>query len=98
MQPAYIVPAAEWDSLTARLARLEAAELARQAPPPPPDEVLSTAQAAAHIGLSVDALLRARRAGRLQGVRLNEKDWGFRRSVLDKYPRRYHRAAQAQAA
>ena len=35
----------------------------------------------------------AARADRLQGVRLNEKDWGFRRSVLDKYPRRYHRAA-----
>ncbi len=95
MQPAYIVPTAEWDSLTDRLARLEAAELARQAPPPPPDEVLSTAQAATYLGLSVDALLRARRAGRLQGVRLNEKDWGFRRSVLDKYPRRYYRAAQA---
>lgn len=95
MQPAFIVPAAEWESLTMRLARLEAAELARQAPTPPLDEVLSTRDAAAHIGLSVDALLRARRAGRLQGVRLNEKDWGFRRSVLDKYPRRYHRAAQA---
>jgi hypothetical protein len=95
MQPAFIVPAAEWESLTARLARLEAVEQARQAPPPPPDEVLSTRDAAAYIGLSVDALLRARRAGRLQGVRLNEKDWGFRRSVLDKYPRRYYRAAQA---
>ncbi|MGI4822649.1 MAG: hypothetical protein ACRYFV_15675 [Janthinobacterium lividum] len=95
MQPAYIVPAAEWESLTTRLTRLEAAELARHTPPPPPDEVLSTRDAAAHIGLSVDALLRARRAGRLQGVRLNEKDWGFRRSVLDKYPRRYHRATQA---
>ncbi|SDY67936.1 helix-turn-helix domain-containing protein [Hymenobacter psychrophilus] len=53
--------------------------------------MLTTAQASVYIGLSVDALLRARRAGRLQGVRLNEKDWGFRRSVLDAYPRRYHR-------
>ena len=94
MQPAYIVPAAEWDTLTARLARLEAAEQARTlASTLPPDEILSTAQAAEYIGLSVGNLLRARRAGRLQGVRLNEKDWGFRRSVLDKYPRRYHRAA-----
>ncbi|MBD2768441.1 DNA-binding protein [Hymenobacter sp. BT664] len=98
MQTAYIVPAAEWDSLTARLTRLEAAEQARQDPAPPPDEVLSTRAAAVHIGLSQDALLRARRAGRIQGVRLNEKDWGFKKSVLDKYPRRYHRAAQAQAA
>ncbi|QKG55206.1 DNA-binding protein [Hymenobacter sp. BRD128] len=98
MQPAVILSASEWASLSDRLARLEAAEYARQAPPPPPDEVLSTRDAAAHIGLSIDALLRARRAGRLQGVRLNEKDWGFRRSVLDKYPRRYHRASRAQAA
>ena len=94
MQPAYIVPAAEWDSLTDRLARLEAAEQARtMAATAVPDEVLSTRTAAEHIGLSIDALLRARRAGRIAGVRLNEKDWGFRRSVLDRYPQRYHRAA-----
>ena len=93
MQPAYIVPAAEWDHLTARLNRLEAAEQARTvASTAPPDEVLSTRAASEHIGLSIDALLRARRAGRIGGVRLNEKDWGFRRSVLDKYPRRYHKA------
>ncbi|WP_019949639.1 helix-turn-helix domain-containing protein [Hymenobacter aerophilus] len=92
MQAAYIVPAAEWDNLTARLTQLESAEAARQAPPPPPDVVMSTAQAAVYIGLSVDALLRARRAGRLPGVRLNDRDWGFRRSSLDKYPRRYARA------
>ena len=94
MQPAYIVPAAEWDTLTARLARLEAAEQARAvAHATPPDEVLATAKAAAYIGLSVDALLRARSKGRIQGVRLNEKDWGFTTSALDKYPRRGHRAA-----
>jgi hypothetical protein len=102
MQPAYIVPAAEWDSLTARLARLEAAEDARLAitaeTDAHADEVLSTRDAAEHLGLQPDALLRARRAGKLQGVRVNEKDWGFRRRDLDKYPRRYHRAAQAQAA
>lgn len=95
MQPAVILLASDWENLTARLARLEAAEAARQAPPPAPDEPLTTAQAAARLGLSVDALLRARRAGRLQGVRLNEKDWGFRPSVLDRYPRRGHRANQA---
>lgn len=94
MQPAYIVPAAEWDTLTARLARLEAAEQARTlATTAAPDEVLSTRAASEYIGLSIDALLRARRAGRIGGVRLNEKDWGFRRSMLDKYPRRYHKAA-----
>ena len=35
------------------------------------------------------------RVGRIAGVQLNEKGWGFRHSVLDAYPRRYHRAAQA---
>ena len=96
MQPAVILSAADWQELTARLARLEAAEQARAlATTAKPDEVLSTKAAAEYIGLCAEALLRARRSGRIAGVRLNEKDWGFRRSVLDAYPRRYHRACQA---
>jgi excisionase family DNA binding protein len=98
MQHVVIIPETEWRQFTARLDQLEAAEQARQSPPPPPDKVLTTREAAAYIGLSEDALRRARRAGRLPGVRLNEKDWGFRQSVLDCYPRRYHRATHAQAA
>ncbi|GAA3967557.1 DNA-binding protein [Hymenobacter antarcticus] len=94
MQPAVILSAADWQEITARLARLEAAEQARVlATTTKPDEVLSTKAAAEYIGLCAEALLRARRSGRIAGVRLNEKDWGFRRSVLDAYPRRYHRAA-----
>lgn len=94
MQLVSLISESEWNRVLDRLATLETAEQARAlATTAHPDEVLSTAKAAAHIGLSADALLRARRAGRIQGVRLNEKDWGFRRSVLDKYPRRYHRAA-----
>jgi hypothetical protein len=92
MHTAYIVPAAQWDSMTEQLAYLVAAVKALQAPAPPPDEVLNTAAAAARIGLSADALLRARRKGRIAGIRLNEKDWGFNTSALDKYPRRGHRA------
>ena len=91
MQAAIILSADEYQHLTARLERLEEAEAARQAPAPPPDEVMTTAQAADYLGLSIYSLLRARRAGRLPGVRINERDWGFRRSMLDKYPRRYHR-------
>ena len=92
MQSVVIIPEQEWRQHLARLDKLEQAEAVRLAAvTAPPDEVLTTAQASAYIGLSVDALLRARRKGRLQGVRLNEKDWGFRRSTLDKYPRRYHR-------
>ncbi|MFC6223806.1 DNA-binding protein [Hymenobacter artigasi] len=94
MQPAVILSATDWQELTERLARLEAAEQARAlATTAKSDEVLSTKAAAEYIGLCAEALLRARRTGRIAGVRLNEKDWGFRRSVLDAYPRRYHRAA-----
>ncbi|WP_210521340.1 DNA-binding protein [Hymenobacter terricola] len=94
MQPAIIMQAADFAELVGRITKLEAAEQARTlATTTAPDEVLSTARAAEYIGLSADALLRARRAGRIQGVRLNEKDWGFSTSALDKYPRRGHRAA-----
>lgn len=99
MQSFLLIPEAEWNRVLSRLTKLEEAELARAvATIANPDEVLSTARAADYLGLHPQALLRARRAGRLQGVRLNEKDWGFRRSVLDAYPRRYHRTTQAQAA
>ncbi|RSK49647.1 MerR family transcriptional regulator [Hymenobacter rigui] len=92
MQAVIIIPETEWRAHLARLDKLEQAEAARaSAVAAKPDQVLTTAQAAAYIGLSVCALLRARRAGRIQGVRLNDKDWGFRQSALDSYPRRYHR-------
>lgn len=98
MQAVIIIPEMEWRQHLARLDKLEQAEAARlAAATAKPDEVLTTARAAEYIGLSVSALLRARRAGRLSGVRLNEKDWGFRRSVLDAYPRRYHRLTMQAA-
>ena len=94
MQHVVIIPEMEWRQLTARLDRLEQAEAARLlANTAPPDEVLNVQQAAAYIGLSAEALRRARRKNRIKGVRLNEKEWGFKQSVLDAYPRRYHRAA-----
>ena len=96
MQTVVIIPEPEWRQVLSRLEKLEEAEQARTvATTAKPDEVLSTKAAAEYIGLCAEALLRARRAGRIAGVRLNEKDWGFRRSVLDAYPRRYHRAALA---
>lgn len=98
MQLVSLISEAEWNRVLGRLETLEAAEAARAAAATAkPDQVLTTAQAAAYIGLSVCALLRARRAGRIQGVRLNDKDWGFRQSVLDAYPRRYHRPTMSVA-
>ena len=94
MQHVVIIPETEWRQLAARLDRLEQAESARLlANTPPPDEVLNVQQAAAYIGLSAEALRRARRKNRIKGVRLNEKEWGFKQSVLDAYPRRYHRSS-----
>lgn len=91
MQLVVLVSEAEWHTLHSEVSRLSTALSQLITPPTPPDELLSTRQAAAYIGLSEEALRRARRVGRIQGVRLNEKDWGFYRSVLDRYPRRYFR-------
>jgi len=93
MQTVVIIPEPEWRQVLSRLEKLEQAEQERHTSTPPLDEVLSTRAAARYIGLCEEALLRARRSGRIQGVRLNEKDWGFSTSALDKYPRRGHRTA-----
>lgn len=94
MQTVVLIPELEWRQILGRLEKLETAAQQQAAEPvASPDEVLPTDQAAAYIGLCPEALRRARRFGRIQGVRLNEKDWGFRRSALDAYPRRYHRLA-----
>ncbi|MBO3272354.1 helix-turn-helix domain-containing protein [Hymenobacter defluvii] len=93
MQTVLLISEAEWSALCATVTELthQVHQLLHPTPEKP-DPVLTTAQAAEYIGLSTDALRRARRGGRIQGVRLNEKDWGFRCSALDAYPRRYHRA------
>ncbi|WP_019949031.1 hypothetical protein [Hymenobacter aerophilus] len=92
MQPFLLIPESEWLALRAEVAQLseQHAQLLQPAPAAP-DQILPTEQAAAYIGLCAESLRRARRIGRIQGVRLNEKDWGYRRSVLDAYPLRYHR-------
>ena len=54
------------------------------------DEPLS-AKAAEYLRFTPEGIRKARRAGRLSGVRLNEKEWGFRLSELDRYVKRYHR-------
>lgn len=93
MQVAILVPETEWRTLLATVGKLEAAHVAAQATAPPPDEILTVRQAAALLGLSTEAIRRARRAGRINGVRRNERDWGFYRSVVEQYPRRYQRSA-----
>lgn len=93
MQVALLVPEPEWRALLDTVRKLNAAHAEAAAAAPAPDDILTVPQAAAALGLTTEAVRRARREGRLKGVRRNEKEWGFHRSVVEQYPRRYHRAA-----
>ena len=91
MQVALLVPETEWRSLLDTVRKLDTAHAEALATAPAPDDLLTVPQAAAALGLTPEAVRRARREGRLKGVRRNEKEWVFRRSVIEQYPRRYHR-------
>ena len=56
-----------------------------------PDRLFNVREAAESLRFTPKGIRKARRAGRLTGVRLNEKEWGFRFSELDRYVKRYHR-------
>ena len=92
MQVALLVPEQEWHQLLADVQRLKATEAATPKPAASPqDRLLTVRQAAAYTNLTPEGIRKARRAGRLTGVRLNEKEWGCRLSELDRYVKRYHR-------
>ena len=92
MQVALLVPEQEWRQLLADVQRLKEFEAATpQTPPPPPDRLLNVRQAAELLTISPAGLRKARRAGRLTGVRRNEKEWGFFESELTRYLNRYNR-------
>lgn len=94
LQPVVIVPQTEWLAVLHRLDQLEAhAQPLKPGPTAAPaDTVLTSREAAAYLGMkSALSVTKARRAGRLTGVKINEKEWGFRRSELDRYLTRYQR-------
>ncbi|MFD2785364.1 helix-turn-helix domain-containing protein [Hymenobacter rubripertinctus] len=97
MQVALLVPEQEWQQLLADVQRLKATESATKPAPPPPDRLLTVRQAAAHLNISPEGVRKARRAGRLSGLRLNEKEWGFRESELNRHLNRYNRPLPALA-
>ena len=76
-----------------RIERLEEAEQkrAKEKAALPEDEILNMRQAAALLKVTPEGLRKARRAGRVKGVRLNEKEWGFYTSELHRYLTRYNR-------
>ena len=91
MQVALLVPEQEWRQLLADVQRLKAQEEANKPAPAPPDRLFNVREAAEYLRFTPEGIRKARRAGRLSGVRLNEKEWGFRLSELDRYVKRYHR-------
>ena len=92
MQVALLVPEQEWHQLLADVQRLKATEAATPKPAASPqDRLLTVRQAATYTNLTPEGIRKARRAGRIKGVRLNEKEWGFYESELNRHLDRYHR-------
>ncbi|MBC7449332.1 MAG: DNA-binding protein [Hymenobacteraceae bacterium] len=92
LQFVVIVPAAEWAAWTARIVQLEAREVAAVATAEAADPLLTSSEAAAFLGLKDGrSVTKAKRAGRLSGVFINEKEYGFRQSELTRYLNRYKR-------
>lgn len=87
MEAFLLIPEAEWRQVLGRLERLEEAEQQRgeEQAARPADEVLSVRQAAAYLGVTPEGIRKARRAGRIKGVHINEKEWGFYTSELQRY-------------
>lgn len=55
------------------------------------DRILNVREAAHYLRLKPEGVRNVRRKGRLTGLHLNEKEWGFRQSELDRYLTRYNR-------
>jgi len=93
MQAFLLISESDWKELVSRVARLEEAEQqhAKEKAELPVDEILNVRQAAVRLGMKPEGIRKARRAGRLKGVRLNEKEWGFCTSELSRYQNRYNR-------
>ena len=101
MQVVKFLSEEEWHDLIATLNQLKQQVdfIARQYAWPPtaapvpaaPERILTVREAAHYMRVKPEGVRNARRAGRLAGLRLNEKEWGFRLSELNRYLSRYNR-------
>lgn len=93
MEAFLLIPESEWQQIVSRLERLEKAvqQAAEKTDALPTDEILAVRQAAARLGMTPEGIRNALRAGRLKGVRINEKEWGFYTTELHRYQNRYNR-------
>jgi len=91
MQVVLLVPEADWLALVAEVEQIK--QIVAQLAPLPkrPDRLHNVREAAHYLRLTPEGVRKARRQGRLTGVHLNEKEWGFRQSELDRYLTRYNR-------
>ena len=53
--------------------------------------ILNVREAAEMLRMQPASVRKARLNGRLKGVKTNEKEWGFRKSEIDRYLQRYNR-------
>ncbi|MFN8348772.1 MAG: helix-turn-helix domain-containing protein [Spirosomataceae bacterium] len=58
---------------------------------PVEDTLYTVREAADVLRITPDGLRKARRNGRIKGIPINDKEWGFYRSELDRYLKRYNR-------
>ncbi|GAA3923285.1 helix-turn-helix domain-containing protein [Hymenobacter algoricola] len=91
MQAVILVSEAEWNGLLNEVARLRTEVEKLSTPAAPPDRILTVREAALYLRLKPEGVRNARRQGRLQGLHINEKEWGFRLSELTRYLTRYNR-------
>jgi hypothetical protein len=58
---------------------------------PVEDKLYTVREAAEYLRMQPDSLRKTRRLGRIKGVSISQKEWGFYQSELDRYLKRYNR-------
>lgn len=90
MQEVLIIPKTEFQMLVDRLERLETfARIVEETPKS--NKILTVRETAGQLRMTEDSVRKARRQGRLLGKKLNEKEWGFYESEIERYLNRYNR-------
>lgn len=85
-----IIPRTEFQTFVDRLEQLETFARAVQ-DTPKSNKILTVRETADRLRMTEDSVRKARRQGRLQGKKINEKEWGFYESEIDRYLNRYQR-------
>lgn len=91
MQVVLLVPEADWLALVAEVEQLKQIVVQLAPSPKLPNRLHNMREAAHYLRLTPEGVRKARQQGRLTGVHLNEKEWGFRQSELDRCLMHYNR-------